>query len=76
MQYLRMVTNGNWTSYGHFELYGNVHSVVGQLYLKNKQTHRKRDQSSDYQGRGTWGEGDLDEGSQKIKSSSYKINKY
>ena len=38
-----------------------------------KQTHRKIDQVCDYQGWGVGG-GVLDEGSQKIQTSNYKIN--
>ena len=54
-----------------------TNSVVGQLYLKNKKTRRKRDQISGYQIQG-WGEEgrELDEDSQNIKTSGYKINKY
>ena len=54
-----MVTDGNQIYHGdHFVMYRNVkslcrapgiNSVVGQLYLKNKQTHRKRDQICGYQ---------------------------
>ena len=51
-------------------------SVVGQLYFKNKQTnkqtHRKRDQICCYQRLGGWKERKLDEGSQKVQTSSYK----
>ena len=50
-------------------------SVVGQLHFKNKQTYRKRDQICVTRGMG-WGEGELDEGSQKLQTSSYKMNKY
>ena len=57
--------------------------MLSQLNFKNQQTHRKRDQICGYQRRG-WGNGDgggrvwggLDEGSQKLQTSSYKINKY
>ena len=47
------------------------HNVVGQLYFKNKPTHRKRDQISGYQRQGRLGV-ELDEGSQKVQTSSYK----
>ena len=49
--------------------------MVGQLYFKNKQTHGKRDQIPSYQ-TGDGGRRKLDKGSQKVKSSNYKINKY
>ena len=43
------------------------HSVAGQLHFKaNKQTHRKRDHIRGYQ-RYWYKEGELDEGSQKVK---------
>ena len=50
----------------------NEYSAVGQLYFKKKQTHRKRDQFCGYQ-RWRVGEGELDEGSEKVQTSSYKI---
>ena len=46
-------------------------SVVGQLYFKNKQKHRKRDQICAYQKQGV-GEEEVDEGGQKVQTSSYK----
>ena len=63
----------------HFEMYRNIKSlccvtgtnrVVGQFYFKNKQTHRKRDQICGYQ------KAELDEGSQKVQTSNYRINNY
>ena len=51
----------------------NPHSVVGQLYLKNKQTHRKRDQICGDQ-RWGWGEGGLEEGGPKVQTPSYKTD--
>ena len=53
----------------------NQQRVIGQLYFKNKQTHRKRDQICGYS-RWVVREGKLDEGSQKAQTSSYKMNKY
>ena len=50
-----------------------TNSVGGQLYFKNKQTHRKRNQVTSSNG---LREGEPDEGSQKVQTSSYKINKY
>ena len=50
----------------------NQYGVVDQLYIQSK--FRKRDQICSYQR--WWGEEELDEGSQKIQTSSYKINKY
>ena len=41
----------------------------------NKQSHRKRGQICGYQSWG-WGEGELDEGGQKVETSSKKINEY
>ena len=58
----------------------NKHSVVGQLYLKNKQNNKlikKEIRFAVTRGRG-WengegkGEGELDEVSQKVQTSSYK----
>ena len=40
-----------------------------------KRKHRKRDQICGYQ-RWRWEEGELEEGSQKVETTSYKINKY
>ena len=51
----------------------NQQRVIGQLYFKNKQTHRKRDQICGYS-RWVVREGKLDEGSQKAQTSSYKMN--
>ena len=53
-----MVTDDSQTSYGnHFEIYRNIESLcsgsniikVGQLNFKNKQNHRKKDQTCGYQ---------------------------
>ena len=54
-----MVTDHNQTYHSdNFEIYRNIktlccvtgtNSVVGQLYFKNKQTHRKRDHICGYQ---------------------------
>ena len=41
-----------------------------------KQTHGKRDQICGYQRWAGWGEGELDEGGQKVQTFSYKISKY
>ena len=40
----------------------NQHSIVGQLYLKIKQTHRKRDQTYDQQAEGRTGSEELNKG--------------
>ena len=58
---------------------GNQRSVVGQLYFKNKerkkQTQKKRPDLCLPEAEG--GEqGELNEGSQKVQISSYKIYKY
>ena len=42
--------------------------------MTDKQTHRKRDEIYGYRRLG-WEERELDEGSQKVHTSSYKINK-
>ena len=53
----------------------NILLQVNQTSKTNKQTHRKKDQICGYQKWGWW-EGELDECSQKVQTSSYKINKY
>ena len=50
-------------------------SVVFQNKQTNKQFHRKRDQICGYQRLGVR-EGELEEGSQKVPTSSYETNKY
>ena len=50
----------------HLEL-----TVLQVNYIQ--QTHRKRVQLCDYP---RWGKSELDEGSQKVQTNSYKINKY
>ena len=82
-----MVTDGNWTYQGdHFEMYRNILSLccvpwtnrvlqVSYTSKTNEQIHRKRDQIVVNRG-GGWGESELDEGSQKVRTSNYKINKY
>ena len=67
----------------HFEMYRNTeslccvtgtYSVLGRSYFKNKLIGKKirfvvsRDER--------WVEGELDEGRQKVQTSSYKINEY
>ena len=52
----------------------NQHSVVGQLYLKNKLIEKEIKLVAT-RGRG-WRDGELNEGGQKVQTSSYKINKY
>ena len=47
--------------------YSNHHSVIGQLYFKNIEIHRKIDQICSSRGRGGSGDGELDEGSQIYK---------
>ena len=42
--------------------------------VADKQTHRKRDEIYGYRRMG-WEERELDEGSQKVHPSSYKMNK-
>ena len=54
---------------------GNQHSTVGQLYFKTKKTHRKKETRSVVTKGEAW-EGELDEGGQKVQTSSYKISKY
>ena len=54
----------------------NEHSVVGQLYIKKKETHRKRDEMCGYQMHRGRGQEEVDEDSQKVQTSSYKISKY
>ena len=53
------------------------HSTVGQLYFKNKQTHRNR--SDLWLSEARWQEeGELNEDGQKVEDTrfSYKINTY
>ena len=83
-----MVTDGDQTYCNdHFVMYRNIkslccapgtNSVIGQsikLKKKPKQTHRKRDQICGGQKQGV-GEGELDEGGQRVQTSSCKINNY
>ena len=54
-----------------------TNSVVGQLYVKNKQTNKLIEEEIRFvvaRG-GGWVEVELDKGSQKVQTSSY-INKY
>ena len=54
----------------------NKHNIAGQLYLKNKQKNKftgKKDQIYGYKRWELWGR-ELDDGSQKVKTFSYKIN--
>ena len=60
----------------HLEMYRNikllccvakVSSVIGKLYFKNNQTHRRRNQVCYHQIRGQWELGELDQGSQNYK---------
>ena len=53
----------------------NQHSIVGQLYFKTKKTHRKKETRSVVT-KGEGCEGVLDEGGQKVQTSSYKISKH
>ena len=57
-------------------LYNRNYQCYGLIILQ-KQTHWKRDQIYGYQ-RWEWrlGEAELDEGSQEVQTSSYKINNY
>ena len=52
----------------------NQHSVIDQLYFRNKLIE-KEIRFVITRGQG-WGEGELDEGSQEVQTLSYKINKY
>ena len=84
-----MVTDGNQTYLGdNFEMYRNIKTLycvtganivsVGQLYFKNNQSNKlieKQIRFTVTRSGGT-GEGGLDEDSQKVQNSSYKINKY
>ena len=70
-----------------FEMYRNIeplccvtrtNSVIGQLYFKNKQVNKVTEKKIRFvvtSGRGL-GERELGEGSQKVQTSRYKINKY
>ena len=81
-----MVTDGNQTYRGdHFEMYRNIKllcCVIGTNTLlqvncisnTNTQT-QERDQVCGYQRRGQ-GKRELDEGSQKVQTSSYKTDNY
>ena len=53
----------------------NQHSTVGQLYFKTKKTRRKKETRS-VVNKGEGCEGVLDEGGQKVQTSSYNISKY
>ena len=55
----------------------NWHGVVGQLYFKNKQTNKLTEKEIRFvvTREREQGEGELDEGSQKVQTSSYSINK-
>ena len=68
---------GNWEETDEFQIWesGKSGLCFKRVTLTNKQTHRKRDQICGYQRLGSE-EGELDEGSQKIQSSSYMINQY
>ena len=52
----------------------NFYLQVNYTSKTNKQTYRKRDQICGYQRRGL-GEGELDEGNQKVQTSNYKTSK-
>ena len=51
---------------------------IVQLHYKNKQTkkHIEKEISFVVTRSGEWGEGELEEGSQKVKTLSYKTNKF
>ena len=49
----------------------NQHSVVGQLYFENKQTHRKRDQICSCQRLGGWREN----WTKALKSTHFQMRK-
>ena len=51
-------------------------SVVGQLYFKNKQMNSQKEIRSTATRGKELGEGELDEGCQKVQTPGYKINKY
>ena len=68
------------TYHDHFEIYRNMNHyavyqrhIVFRSIILQKQTHRKRDVLWLPEG---LGERELDEGSQKVQTFSYKINKY
>ena len=62
-QYLCMVTYRNLTQLGdHFEMYRNIKSLC---CVAGTNVVLQR-----------WGVGEVDEGSQKVETSSYRINKY
>ena len=77
-----MVADGNWHNGDNFAMYRNFewhvctrneHSIVGQLYFKR--IRRKRDKICGFQ-RWGWGEGELDDGDQKVQTTLYNINKH
>ena len=59
-------------------MYQELNSVVGQLYFKNKQAINviEKDIQFVVARGGGWGKAELNEGNQKVQTSSYKINKY
>ena len=83
-----MVTDGNQTYHGEqFVIYRNMeslcHAPVTNIVLQvnyttktNKQNSQKKRSDSWLPEVGGMGEGELDEGGQKLQTSSYKINKY
>ena len=87
MYQLCMVVDHDQTYHGdHFEIYRNIkslwcvpgtNSVVGQLHFENKQTNKLIEKRSHLQlpEAGGYMKGELDGGSQKVQTSSYKINK-
>ena len=77
-----MMVTKHWGN--HFEMYRNIESlcsitgtnIVWSIILQkqtNKQTHRKRNNFMVTRG-GEWEDQELDEGSQKAQTRSYKIN--
>ena len=59
-------------------MYQELNSVVGQLYFKNTPASNVIEKEIQFvvtRG-GGWEEAELDEGNQKVQTSSYRINKY
>ena len=82
-----MVKDGNQTYCGdHFAMYRNIKplccvpgtNIVLQVYYtpKTKQTNSQKKRSDLWLPEAGGGQGELDEGGQKVQTSSYKINTY
>ena len=55
-----------------YSFHNKIYHIVGQLHFKNKEPHRKRDDL--WLTGAEFGEEELDEDSQKVQTSSYKID--